>query len=349
MEKLLTIVIPAYNMEKYLHRCLDSIIVDSVMDKVQVLIVNDGSKDRTSDIAHKYEAKYPHYIQVIDKENGNYGSCMNVGLSLAKGKYFRTLDSDDWYDKKAYENFVEKLSETDVDMIICERYVYDEKNNQTLLEVFPETITHNSDIDIKDVEWGDKLLMTFHTVNCIVYKTSILKRINMRWSEKVFYSDTEYNYFPLRSVETVRFMPYPVYCYFIGREDQSVSATSVRKNFNSFYIVSKRILDDFVKYAKIENPQYKLQKFHLIRILRFLYQSLLIDGYKNITSIKDIECLVKINEDILKSTSYIDVYRNYYYVHAYRYNKIKYFFIRLDYRLRTNRLIRCFFGKLSNK
>ena len=130
MEKLLTIVVPAFNMEKYLRRCIDSICIESVMNRVQVIVVNDGSKDRTSEIAHEYEQKYPHYIQVIDKENGNYGSCMNVGLSLAKGKYFRTLDADDWYNTDAYEKFVKELEKTDADMILCERHEYHEMTGE---------------------------------------------------------------------------------------------------------------------------------------------------------------------------------------------------------------------------
>ncbi len=345
MEKLLTIVIPAYNMENYLHRCLDSIIVESVMDKVQVLVVNDGSKDRTSEIAHEYENKYPYYIQVIDKENGNYGSCMNVGMSLAKGKYFRTLDADDWYDTEAYVKFVNELSETDADMLLCERYVYNEKLDITDVDSFPEHVVCGKDIYIDEANFNDKAMMVLQTVNCICYKTSLLKDIKMRWSEKVFYTDTEYDYFPLNAIKTIRFIQTPVYCYFIGRNDQSVSTNSIRKNFNSFYIVSRRILEDYLINVKEDSAHFKLQKYHLIIILRFLYQSLLLDGYKNIKAINDIETLVRRNEDLFHSTSYIDLYRNYYYVHAFRFNKLKFNLIRLDYLLRSNRVIRLLFRK----
>lgn len=345
MEKLLTIVIPAYNMEKYLHRCLDSILTEKVMDKVQVLVVNDGSKDRTSEIAHEYEAKYPHYIQVIDKENGNYGSCMNVGLSLAKGKYFRTLDADDWYDTPSYEKFVPKLDNTEADMLLCERFVHYESLDKTELEEFPDSIQCEDDLAFNDIDWNNKALMSLLTVNCICYKTSLLKNVRMKWSEKVFYSDTEYNYFPLNNVNTLCFLDLPVYCYFIGRTDQSISSTSIRKNFNSFYVVSKRILEDYVHNNKENSPQRKIQKFHLIRILRFLYQSLLIDGFKNISAIRDIEKLVKKDKDLFQSTSYIDTYRGYHYVYLYRNNFLKFLLMRLDYRIRSNNIIRRFIGK----
>ncbi len=345
MSRLLTVVVPAYNMEKYLRRCLDSLCVEDVMDRVEIIVVNDGSKDDTLSIAQQYETKYPGYFKVIDKENGNYGSCMNRGLAIAKGMYFRTLDADDWYDKAAYTAFVDSLSHTDADMLLCERKVYYENTNETVLDSFPEDLVLNEDILFKEVQWSNKSLMLFQTVNCITYKTSLLKRMDMKWTESVFYSDTEYDYFPLNEIKTVRYMPYPVYCYYIGREDQSVSVSSVRKNFNSFYAVSKRILEDFIVSTNQDNPQYPIQKYHLIRILRFLYQSLLIDGLKNKKEIDDIEALVKHNEDLVLSTAKIDVYRNHYYVRQYRDNKMKYYLLRFDYMVRSNKLLRSLFNK----
>ena len=98
MEKLLTIIIPTYNMEKYLDKCLSSLIVDDkeLMTQLEVLVVIDGAKDRSSEIAHTYQDKYPDTYVVIDKENGNYGSCINRGLKEASGKYVKVLDADDY-------------------------------------------------------------------------------------------------------------------------------------------------------------------------------------------------------------------------------------------------------------
>ena len=97
--KILTIIIPTYNMEQYLRKCLDSLIVsEENMQRLEVLVVNDGSKDSSSAIGHEYEAKYPQTFRVIDKENGNYGSCVNRGLKEATGKYVKVLDADDYFD-----------------------------------------------------------------------------------------------------------------------------------------------------------------------------------------------------------------------------------------------------------
>ena len=100
MEKILTIIIPTYNMEKYLDKCLTSLIIEDkkLMKLLEVLVVIDGAKDRSSEIGHTYQDKYPETFRVIDKENGNYGSCINRGLKEAKGKYVKVLDADDSFD-----------------------------------------------------------------------------------------------------------------------------------------------------------------------------------------------------------------------------------------------------------
>lgn len=103
MDKILTIIIPTYNMEKYLRHCLDSLIVPN-MDKVEVLMINDGSKDSSSAIGHEYQNRYPKTFRVIDKENGNYGSCINRGLKEATGKYVKVLDADDSFDQLIFKN-----------------------------------------------------------------------------------------------------------------------------------------------------------------------------------------------------------------------------------------------------
>ena len=108
MKKNLTISIAAYNVENYLEKTLDSLIIDN-LDKLEVLIVNDGSKDNTKKIAQKYCKKYPNSIKLIDKENGGYGSTINAGIKEATGKYFKQLDGDDWYNTENLNRLVEDI------------------------------------------------------------------------------------------------------------------------------------------------------------------------------------------------------------------------------------------------
>ena len=92
MDKILTVIIPTYIMEDYLRYCLDSLLIKENFKQLEVLIINDGSKDSSSAIGHEYEQLYPEVFRVIDKENGNYGSCINRGLKEAKGKYVKILE-----------------------------------------------------------------------------------------------------------------------------------------------------------------------------------------------------------------------------------------------------------------
>ena len=97
--KLLSFVVPSYNSEKYLNKCVDSLLKGG--EDVEIIIVNDGSKDNTIKIAREYEEKYPSIIKVVDKENGGHGSGINSGLEVATGLYFKCVDSDDWVDEDA--------------------------------------------------------------------------------------------------------------------------------------------------------------------------------------------------------------------------------------------------------
>lgn len=119
--KILTIVIPTYNMEQYLHRCLDSLIVDGGhRDLLEVLVINDGSKDGSSLIAHGYQERYPELFRVIDKENGNYGSCVNRGLREAQGKYVKMLDADDRFFTEGLTVLLDNLCRQDADLVLTD-------------------------------------------------------------------------------------------------------------------------------------------------------------------------------------------------------------------------------------
>ena len=344
--KLLTIVIPAYNMEKLLHRCLDSIIVESVMDKVQVIIVNDGSKDKTSEIAHEYEKKYPYYIQVIDKENGNYGSCMNVGLSMAEGKYFRTLDADDWYDSEAFHKFVDELENTDADMLLTERKGYHEDTGINDAILFDDYVPADHDIIIDEEVWHMKSVNKMIHVSAISYKTEILQKVNLVWDSMVFYTDNEFLLWPLSIVKTLRIFRLPVYVYLSGREGQSVNPKNLHKNWKSWAVVSKSLLKQVLKSDYRKSVNYPLIKKCLkVDVLPHLYRTLLYDGLKNRHTIDEIEHLLLADIDLYNEVGKIESFKGHYFIEEYRHNLFSYCLTRFNYLLRTNPLLR----KLMNK
>ena len=106
MEKILTISIAAYNMEQYIEHTLNSLIDEHIIDLLEIFVVDDGSMDRTLEIAMQYAKRYPQSIYPIHKENGGYGSTINTSVKLATGKYFKLLDGDDWYAKENLPAFI---------------------------------------------------------------------------------------------------------------------------------------------------------------------------------------------------------------------------------------------------
>lgn len=342
MSKLLTIVIPTYNMHDYLRRCLDSICVESVMEEVQVIVVNDGSTDDTSKIAHEYERCFPHYIQVIDKENGNYGSCMNAALPLAVGKYFRTLDADDWYDVEAFVKFVEDLHHTDADLIITEKVNrYSDRSQETRPFLFPPHLPMCQDISFDDIDWNNPNLREMMGVMFLTTKTSLLRSIRMQWSEGVFYSDFEYITLPLIQSATVRLVPYPVYQYLLGREGQSVGYTFSLKNKHSYAVVLHSILDrrcdgsQFLSQGAAVLFQLKLEL--LVSVIYSLFFHL---GFRLDAELQSLESRICQDTQLCSFTERLESFRGRRYVAAYRHCKPLFYIYCLDYRLRTNPFLR---------
>ena len=127
--KLLTFAIPYYNSEAYMEKCIESILPGG--EDVEILIVDDGSKDRTAEIADRYEREYPTICRAIHQENGGHGEAVNAGIRNATGLYFKVVDSDDWVDQEAYMQILNKLrelagGETQLDMLLA-NYVYEKE------------------------------------------------------------------------------------------------------------------------------------------------------------------------------------------------------------------------------
>ena len=135
-EKYLSFVVPCYNSESYMARCIESLLPGG--EDVEIIIIDDGSKDKTVEIADAYQKQYPDLVKVIHKENGGHGSGVNAGLACARGVYFKVVDSDDWLDGTAYQKLLEKIryyckeageGEEKPDLFVC-NYVYNHLEQQ---------------------------------------------------------------------------------------------------------------------------------------------------------------------------------------------------------------------------
>ena len=224
-KKILSIVIPTYNMEMYLHRCLDSLLI-SKNELLEVLIVNDGSKDSSLQIAREYEKKYPQTFRTIDKENGNYGSCVNRGLKEATGKYIKILDADDYFDTRLFSLYIDFLLKTDVDLVLSDFNMVNNDgkvlHSKTYSSIAPETILIPDSLLAKQDIW----------MHAVAYRTENLKLMGYVQTEGISYTDQEWIFLPMTTVASYSHFAHPLYNYVIGREGQTVDKKVHAKNFH---------------------------------------------------------------------------------------------------------------------
>lgn len=223
-EKLLTIAIPAYNVENYIEKLLQTVLWTEMEDEIEILIVNDGSKDGTRALIEEYETKYYSCVKVINKENGGHGSALNCAVAFAKGVFFKAIDGDDWVDTKALKQLLGRLKDLDCDLIITDyKRVFEGTGHEQIVEM---SIQENRIFELKEIALRLQGLC-YHN---ICFRTEMLRKANLRLTEHSFYVDNEYLIFSLPHVEKVIYFKNPVYCYRLGRIDQSVSKSSMQKN-----------------------------------------------------------------------------------------------------------------------
>ena len=269
MGKILTIVVPTYNAEKYLRDNLESFEIPELMQDIEVLIINDGSTDHSVDIAREYEARYPDTYRVITKENGGHGSGVNCGIAHARGTYFKVVDADDWVGKDAFVSLVKTLKATDADVVYSGflwTYDHGEADKaafQTKAEIaIPfEGVAYQKIYPFDEI--ADKLYMKMHNMTI---KTEILRGHQIQIDEHCYYVDTEYITYPIPYVNTICFVDAFVYYYRLGREGQSVGMDKMQKNEQNYDKVLASLLHFYQQLGQ-EIPCTQARKQYIARII----------------------------------------------------------------------------------
>lgn len=265
--KLLSIAIPSYNSEAYMRNCIESLLPGG--EDVEIIIVNDGSKDGTAAIADEYAAKYPTIVKAVHQENGGHGEAVNAGLRNATGLYYKVVDSDDWVNKEAYMKILNALSGLVksgdmVDMFIS-NYVY-EKEGQKRKKVmqyrsaFPIGKVFTWD-DVKFLHVGQYILM-----HSVIYRTQMLKDCKMELPKHTFYVDNIFVYHPLPSVKKMYYLDVNFYRYYIGRDDQSVNEKVMIGRIDQQMRITKIMIDDFDLW-KISNRKLRNYMISYLEIM----------------------------------------------------------------------------------
>lgn len=325
MEKILTIAIPVYNMEKYLQRCLNSVVESKNIEMLDIIVVNDGSKDCSLEIAREYEKKYPSSVRVIDKKNGGWGSAINMSIALAKGKYYKQLDSDDCYNTNELDALVELMMNKEADVFItsvteiCDGTIIKQNSFTHLLGYGMITISQYMKRS------GHSTPASIH---CIAYRTEMLQNNQFKVSE-CFYADQDFKTLPLIYSKSLYITDYNVYNYYYGREGQSVSVIGYRKHFKDYLNVCRNQIDFYEQQkSTLDLDCIKLLKNKLYDHIKWGYELMLSPRYclnepGAYDAIIDFDSYVKaISAEIYKYTNSIRTMKVIPYVAIWRIFKI---------------------------
>lgn len=246
--KLLSIAIPSYNSEEYMRHCVDSLLTGG--EEVEILIVDDGSKDSTPQIADEYQEKYPSIVKAIHQPNGGHGEAVNTGIKNATGFFYKVVDSDDWVDQESYEKILAFLREAvkeeePLDMVIS-NYVYEKQG------ALRKKVIHYHSILPENRYFGWEEIGHFKAsqnilMHSVIYRTELLRECGFVLPKHTFYVDNLFVYWPLPSVKKMYYLDVDFYRYFIGREDQSVNEKVMISRIDQQIRVNKIMIDLYAR------------------------------------------------------------------------------------------------------
>lgn len=274
---LVTFAIPSYNSESYLHYCVQSLAIGG--DRVEILIINDGSKDRTQEVAEQLASRYPN-VRAISQENKGHGGAVNTGMREAKGLYYKVVDSDDWVDPRAYLKVLETLEQleaegTPVDAMIT-NFVY-EKEGQSR----KKSMTYEGVLPVEQLFGWDQIgkfrkgqYMMMHS---LIYRTELLRNQKIELPEHTFYVDNIFVFTPLQAVKTMYYLPVDFYRYLIGREDQSVNESIMIQRIDQQIRVNEILVDAF-HFGMVDNDKLEDYLYNHVEITTVISSALLNRG-----------------------------------------------------------------------
>ncbi len=264
-KKLLSVVIPTYNMETYLRRCLDSVTRDDVPSNLELIVVNDGSTDNSLTIMQEYAEKRPDIVNIIDKQNGHYGSCINAALKIATGKYFRILDADDWFDSDGLIAILNMLDNISADIIVTP---YKKIRRTKILKYTPKQVSFRSTYKLSQKSVWEEQDFELFVMHSMTFKTSILQEANLHLSEGICYTDNEFLIYPTNVAKSIIFLEFQLYNYDMTRDGQSMDPIIQAKNSGHLAIIIKRFIE------KIDNLNNFSKKFCSRVLISYYYRRL---------------------------------------------------------------------------
>jgi len=245
-----SIIVPVYNVEKYLEKCLDSIVNQTLKD-IEIIVVNDGTKDNSQEIIDKYVKKYPKKVKGYIKENGGLSSARNYGLKYANGEYIAFVDSDDYVELDMFEKMYNKAINNNYDIVVCDTIEVDESNSN---KVYKKSNLNYSNNNIKNYIISPPMACTR------LYKKNLFEKLS--FEEGIFYEDLNLTPSLALKTEGIGFIEEGLYYYL-----QRSGSIMKQKQFN------EKLLDIFSVLQKnydILNNKYpkEVEYLYITHLLR---------------------------------------------------------------------------------
>ncbi|MBR2047759.1 MAG: glycosyltransferase family 2 protein [Oscillospiraceae bacterium] len=263
--KLLTVTVPCYNSEAYMEKCIDSLLTGG--DRVEIIVIDDGSKDSTGAIGDRYAAQYPDIVRVIHQENGGHGEGINQGLKHATGKYFKVVDSDDEVSGQ-FVAFLDALESCDraggVDLFVTNYYYVHTDGIGDRSINYSNVLPQN-----RIFGWSDTKRFRLHqmlTIHSCTFRTEAMRRCGTQLPKKVFYEDNLMVCRTLPYVDKMFYMDIDLYRYTIGREGQSVQDDVSRRRYTHHLQIAEMAFKS-VDLNQVSNKQKKAYMKHELFML----------------------------------------------------------------------------------
>lgn len=273
---LLSVVVPSYNSQDYLDRCLDTLVAAG--SELEVIVVDDGSTDGTAALAQRYVDRFPGVVSLVRKPNGGHGSAINTGLARARGRYLKVVDSDDWVDETALAQVLDTLrgfraAGADVDLVVS-NFVYEKVGKRRKVAVRYRNALPRGRV----FAWSETRRFRkrqYLLMHSMIYRTGLLREVGLELPEHTFYVDNLYAFVPLARVRSAFYLDVDLYRYFIGREDQSVHEAVMLKRLDQQLRVNWMMLQH-VSSTEVEDRRMRAYRLHYVRIICAVSSILLI-------------------------------------------------------------------------
>lgn len=266
--KLLTVAVPCYNSADYMRKCIDSLLVGG--DRIEIVIIDDGSTDDTGVIADDYAAKCPNIVKVVHQPNGGHGEGINQGLAKAVGLYFRVCDSDDWLESEALLTLLDKMEQAEADGgydLFVTNYVYshEDAKKDNVIDYKHEFRNGKATSWSRTRKFG---LNTYLTLHSCTFRTDVVRKCGIVLPKHVFYEDNLFVYAVLPYTEKLCYLDINLYRYFIGREGQSVQSDVFARRYAQQMYISKLVFEMYDIGKQIEaNKKRGKYMYHEVRML----------------------------------------------------------------------------------